>query len=691
MIKNAILRLNKDGSLDSSFITIQNRYTIDGLKVQPDGRILVFGAGEIGVINRRYPDGTFDPTFEDPAADDRVMAVDLQGDGKVIVGGDFHYFGVNTNYFNDIVARPYLARLQTNGGVDETFNASLNAPVSVVKVQKNGQIVIGGSFTSVNNYPTPGLARLNPDGTFDPTLSAPTEGGAVKAIVELPDGTVVAGGDFGVVTSVVNPLPGQIVTAGSVIPFTSLIVKPALTTIAEVRFLVNGNIIDTVKQPLVSTPGNAALSARAHALSGGTPGFGTGLWGTNFTGLFPGTFILTVQVVDASGNVTTSSPSSVTVVDSSQSPPPATFQIGSLVTGQILATQNSITVTATTPSGGTTLDRVSLFVNGISVQQIKPDSLRFLSEAAGTYSFVFKPPAPGSYALVVVATATNGVTSSSPVVAVTAGTPSRIVNVSTRMFADTGDNALIGGVIVTGSVAKHVAVRALGPSVGAAGIVGAMQDPTLELRDGNGTLLSQNDNWRSDPTMAATITTLGLQPHDDHEAALLATINPGGYTAIVRGAGGTTGVALVEVYDLDDFTTNAKLANISTRGQVLGADKVMIGGFIVTGGSEKKVIIRAIGPSLAAIGVTGALSNPTLELHGANGDLIAKNDDWQTTQIGGIIAADQKNEIIASTIPPKDDHESAIVAHLNPGVYTAVVRGTNDTTGIGLVEIYDLD
>ena len=117
----------------------------------------------------------------------------------------------------------------------------------------------------------------------------------------------------------------------------------------------------------------------------------------------------------------------------------------------------------------------------------------------------------------------------------------------------------------------------------------------------------------------------------------------------------------------------------------------MIGGFIVAGGADKKVIIRAIGPSLKASGVQGALNNPTLELHAANGDLIARNDDWQTTQIGGIITADQKDEIIASTIPPKDDHESAIIAHLKPGLYTAIVRGAGDTAGIGLVEIYDLD
>ena len=124
----------------------------------------------------------------------------------------------------------------------------------------------------------------------------------VDSVEEMPDGTVVAGGDFGVVTSVISPLPGQTVSAGAVVPFTSLVVKPALTNIAEVRFLVDGNVIDTVITPLVSTPGSAVLAANVHALSGGS-GFGTGIWGTNFTALFPGTYILTVQVVDSSGNV----------------------------------------------------------------------------------------------------------------------------------------------------------------------------------------------------------------------------------------------------------------------------------------------------------------------------------------------------------------------------------------------------
>jgi uncharacterized delta-60 repeat protein len=681
VIKNAILRLNTNGSLDNSFITIQNRYTINGLKVQPDGGILVFGFGDIGVINRKYSDGTFDPTFQDPAADESVKAVDLQGDGKVIVGGDFHYFGVNTNYFNDVIARPYLARLQANGGVDETFSASLNAPVSVVKVQKNGQIVIGGTFTSVNNYPTPGLARLNPDGTFDPTFTAPTQGGAVKAIVELPDGTVVAGGDFGVVTSIVNPLPGQIITVGSATPFTTLVVKPALTNIAEVRFLVDGNIIDTVTAPLVSTPGTSALSTRVHAQSGGIPGLGTGIWGTSFRGLFPGTYILTVQVVDSSGNVTTSSPSSVTVVDPSQSPPPPTYQIGSLVTGQVLATQESITITAKPNTGGVALDTLSLVVNGTSVQQINSPP------NTGTYSFVFKPPAPASYALVMVARAKSGVTTSSPVIAVTAGIPSRIVNIATRLRVQTGENVLIGGFIITGTDPKKVLIRGIGPSLSNF-FTGVLADPTLELHQGS-TTLATNDNWKTKPngtSQQAEIEATTIPPTNNLESAILATLNPGAYTAILAGKNGGTGIGVVEVYDLAQ-AANSKLANISTRGFVDTGNNVLIGGLIVGGGSgdgTAKVIVRALGPSVP---VAGALADPTLELHNASGTTIATNDNWKIRPDG----SSQQAEIEATTIPPKDDRESAIIAHLPPGSYTAIVRGANNTTGIGLVEIYDLD
>ena len=164
---------------------------------------------------------------------------------------------------------------------------------------------------------------------------------------------------------------------------------------------------------------------------------------------------------------------------------------------------------------------------------------------------------------------------------------------------------------------------------------------------------------------------------------------PGNYTAIVSGVNDMTGVALVEVYDLSPDTASI-LGNISSRAFVQTGDNVMIGGFIVQGTQTKRVIIRAIGPELTQYGVPNALANPTLELHDSTGALIATNDNWRTTIIGGIITTNQVREITASGLAPADGRESAIIAELPAGNYTAILRGVNDTTGVALVEVYDL-
>ena len=168
---------------------------------------------------------------------------------------------------------------------------------------------------------------------------------------------------------------------------------------------------------------------------------------------------------------------------------------------------------------------------------------------------------------------------------------------------------------------------------------------------------------------------------DSRESVIVTTLNPGSYTAVVRGAGGQTGTGLIEAYDLSSGGAS-KLANISTRGAVDGGENVLIGGFIAVGsGSNAKVVVRAIGPSLGAAGVSGALQDPTLELFDGNGSPISGNDNWQDTQGG---------ELQASGIPPGNAAESAIVAALAPGSYTAVVRGKNGGTGVGLIEVYNV-
>jgi hypothetical protein len=181
----------------------------------------------------------------------------------------------------------------------------------------------------------------------------------------------------------------------------------------------------------------------------------------------------------------------------------------------------------------------------------------------------------------------------------------------------------------------------------------------------------------------------GHAPMDPRESAIIANLPAGNYTAIVRGVNNTRGVGLVEVYDLSPGT-DSTLDNISTRSLVQLNDNVMIGGFIVTGDRPKRVIIRAIGPELTQFGVPNVLANPTLELHDGTGAIIARNNDWQTTIIGGIIMNDQVMAILNSGHSPSDGRESAIIANLPAGNYTAIVRGFNGTTGIALVEVYDL-
>ena len=174
------------------------------------------------------------------------------------------------------------------------------------------------------------------------------------------------------------------------------------------------------------------------------------------------------------------------------------------------------------------------------------------------------------------------------------------------------------------------------------------------------------------------------------ESAIIADLPAGNYTAIVRGVNNMTGVALVEVYDLSP-ETDSILGNISTRSFVQTDDNVMIGGFIVQGTQPKRVIVRAIGPELTQYGVPNTLADPTLELHDSTGALIASNDNWRHTIIGGIITSNQVHDIQSSGHAPGDGRESAIIATLPPGNYTAVVRGVNNTTGVGLVEVYDLN
>jgi len=251
-----------------------------------------------------------------------------------------------------------------------------------------------------------------------------------------------------------------------------------------------------------------------------------------------------------------------------------------------------------------------------------------------------------------------------------------VLNISTRASIQNGERVLIGGFLITGAGQKNLLLRALGPSLP---LSPALSDPVIELRDARGALITSNDNWRSSQQTAIIGT--GLQPRNDKEAALLVTLNPGHYTAIVRGANGVTGIGLIEGYDLDAAGSTTKLTNISTRGNVLSGNGVLIGGFILGNGSwTAPIVVRAIGPSLARAGIQAPLADPVLELHDRYGALIARNDNWRDTDA---------NEVQLSRLAPTDARESAIVMRLAPGNYTAIVSGKNGSSGVGLVEVYN--
>lgn len=261
----------------------------------------------------------------------------------------------------------------------------------------------------------------------------------------------------------------------------------------------------------------------------------------------------------------------------------------------------------------------------------------------------------------------------------TALPPAQALNLSTRLDVGTGDNVLIAGFIITGTDAKEVLVRGLGPSLAVNGVplANRLADPVLDLFSGD-TLLMSNDNWKD--SQESEIEATGLPPTDDLESAIVATLAPGSYTAILSGNSSGTGNGLVEIYDLATAGV-ATLSNTSTRGFVQTGDDVLIAGFIIGSGESDTIVVRAIGPSLADSGIADPLQDPTLDLYDADGVVIMSDDNWRDSQ---------ETLIQSSGLTPTDDAESAIITSLAPGAYTAVVRGKDDTTGVALVEVFNL-
>jgi phosphatidylinositol-3-phosphatase len=253
-----------------------------------------------------------------------------------------------------------------------------------------------------------------------------------------------------------------------------------------------------------------------------------------------------------------------------------------------------------------------------------------------------------------------------------------MLNNSTRLRTGSGNDVLIGGFIIAGQTKRKIIVRGLGPSlkINGTAIPGTLPDPVIELHRSDGAVAAANNDWKD--TQQAEIQASGLAPLDDREAAISALLDPGNYTVVLSGRNNGVGLGLVEVYDIDQ-TSGARLLNLSARGRVQTGDDVMIGGVILGGADYSRVIFRGLGPSVP---VAGRLADPILELHDGNGAVIGSNDDWREAQ---------RAEIQTSSLAPADDREAAIIGNFAPGHYTVILRGKNETTGIGLVEAYKLN
>jgi hypothetical protein len=294
------------------------------------------------------------------------------------------------------------------------------------------------------------------------------------------------------------------------------------------------------------------------------------------------------------------------------------------------------------------------------------------SKPSTTVSF----SAPGTYTLMLSADdGVHAVAYDAVVISVTRR--NSLANISTRVGVQSGEKVAVAGFIINGSATKRVILRAIGPSMTSIDSA-VLADPILELYDSAGSLLFANDDWKDSQEQAVRDST--IPPSHDRESAIVVPLPPGSYTAVVRGKNNAGGIGLVEVYDLERSAAS-KLANISTRGAVGTDGAAMIGGLILSEGDPGRLLLRAIGPSLAAAGIQDALRDPQIELFDRDGAKIAENNNWKHSQ---------RAQIESTGAAPASDAEAALLIELNPGAYTAVVRGLNGSAGVALVEAYNL-
>ncbi len=706
---NRIARLDATTGAPDSFDPNANS-SVFSIALQADGKILAGGAFTMlspnggGAVTRnriaRLDATTGAPDSFDPNANSSVFSIAVQADGRILAGGAFTTLSPNGG---GAVTRNYIARLFSDATLDTAFDPNANDEVASIVVQADGKILVGGFFSTLS--PNGGgavtrnhIARLFSDGTLD-TAFDPSANNSVFSIAVQADGKILVGGFF-------DGIGGQERNQFARLSNdTAALQNLAVTQPSAISWALGGASPHFTRVTFESSTDNVNYTP----LGSGTA-FGSGTASGN-------NWILTGLNLPAGQNIYIRARGfyrsgyqngSESVIESVRN----AFFVVTGISGTASAATTvggNISDTATLSGGVSPTGLITFKVYGpddstcggpvafSSVSKVNGDgtysSAAFTPTAAGTYRFVVTYSGDthsASFATACGDASETVVVSPAPT---PTPTPGSLGNVSTRLQVGTGNNVLFAGFIIQGNAPKTVLIRSAGPSLASFGVPGALGNPQLELHDANNTI-GTNDNWQTTQLggvitsdQVAAIQNSGVAPADPAEPAIIATLSAGSYTAIVQGVGGTQGVATVEVYDLSP-NTGATLANISTRGFIQTGDNVMIAGFIIVN-QASRVIVLATGPSLIPLGINNALTNPRLELHDASGTL-AGNDDWQTTQLGGIITSDQSAAIQNSGLAPSNPAESAIIATLAPGSYTAIAQGVSGGTGVGVVAVYKI-
>lgn len=698
-------RLDSSGALDPSFAAGGIDADVKAVAVDGSGRIYVNLSAN--TMLRLSATGQPDPAFVVGAAQSgTVFAAAGQADGHIVAVGDFMSV--------DGMVRTGVCRFQADGAVDPSF--SPGAPLSwnndpgigvpnsaAVAVQPDGSVIVGGTFTIGGAAPRAGLARFRSDGSIDTAFTATLNaGGAVSSLLTLSDGRVVIGGNFSSVNGQARGNIAAFLADGSLDP----VFGATITTNGAVTKLAARSSGGLFIAGSFTTVGGSRRNQLAALANDGT------LDGGFAPATLTSTDTITALTGTNDGGVVIAIPKARSSTGYDRAQLVRLDATGAVAASFTFPFDINATFTALTSDaqGGIIAGYSVLEGIGFGASKAYYYLHRFTATGAFDSDFDIGNGLSGNTnALFVAADGTLIVGGSfttiddlsvSPLVRFTPAqtAPTRLVNISSRAGTDVGASVLTAGFVIAGSQPKTVLIRAVGPTLSTQGITGPLPDPFLSIyRLGATTPFATNSQWTANQVAHSGVLDQGFNVavtgqrlgafalQNNVEAAVVVTLDPGLYTALVSGESGTaaSGVSLVEVYDANRPTGDRRLVNISSRARVNAGEQVLIGGFVIAGSTPQKVLIRAVGPTLSTMGVDGALADPKFDLYSMASGKINENDNWGgTTELSAAFAA------TGAFALPTNSKDAALLTTLQPGAYSVIVSGVGGTSGVALVEVY---